>query len=316
MGRPLRITQLACCVALTACAAPGTGPRLAPGAETRVYDSEAGRFISHDALTHALADADVVFVGEQHDDPATHRAEAAILARAGYERSNVVVSLEMFERDVQPVVDAYMRGAIQDSAFLAASRPWPNYIKDYRPLVELARANGWSVVASNIPRRLASAVGRSGLRMLDTLSASERGYVARDLSCPRDRYHTLFKAEMSGHSAGGAAAMSAADSAAAAAITDRFYEAQCAKDETMAEAIVDALDRSPRGTLVMHFNGAFHSNERLGTVERVLRRRPRAKVVVITAVPVEDAAAADAKPHARLGDFILLTPRPPKPPSR
>jgi uncharacterized iron-regulated protein len=273
-----------------------------------VYDARAARFITMADLVGRLSTADVVFFGEQHDDPATHRAELAYLAEIGAHRKNVVLSLEMFERDVQGVVDAYRAGTLSDSAFLAASRPWPNYVKDYRPLVELARAHGWPVIASNIPRRLASAVSRAGLAAVDTMHANDRAFIARDMSCPHDKYYDLFAAEMTGHSAGGGGS---ADTAAATAMTKRFYEAQCTKDETMAEAIVAALDRAGAGAVVVHFNGAFHSNMRLGTVARVTRRRPDARIVVVTAVPVGDFATANLRELAELGDYILLTPRPP-----
>ena len=48
-----------------------------------------------------LARADVVFVGEQHDDPNTHRLEAAILEGLRRRGVPVTLSLEMFERDTQ-----------------------------------------------------------------------------------------------------------------------------------------------------------------------------------------------------------------------
>ena len=37
-------------------------------------------------------------------------------------------------------------------------------------MVELARARGWTVVASNIPRRLATDVSRKGLAAVEALS--------------------------------------------------------------------------------------------------------------------------------------------------
>ncbi len=313
-GGPMRVVAWAvlAAAATSACAPAArisSSPHT-PTAESRVYDARAGRHITMRALTDRLAAADVVFFGEQHDDPATHRAELAYLAAVGARRDNVVVSLEMFERDVQSVVDAYMAGQVTDSVLMKTARPWPNYVTDYRPLVELARANGWPVIASNVPRRLASMVGRGGLAAVDTLSASERSLVARELICPRDAYYQRFAQEMSGHGPGG---MSATDSLAATAMTNRFYEAQCVKDETMAESIVAALDRAGHGAILVHFNGAFHSNLGLGTAERVRRRRPAARIVVVTAVPVDDVATADARAFAELGDYILITPRPPQP---
>jgi uncharacterized iron-regulated protein len=294
-------------LATAACAAPaarGLNAR-GPAPESRIYDVDADRYITMTQLVDALDDADVVFFGEQHDDPATHRAELALLARVGAARPDIVVSLEMFERDVQPLLDRYLAGDLSDSAFFASARPWPNYVTDYRPLVELARANGWPVVAANVPRRIASDVSHGGLSALNDLSDAEQSYVARERICPRDdAYYARFAQEMSGHSAGGAAA----DTTGAHAVIDRFYEAQCVKDETMAESIVHALDRAGDDGIVLHFNGAFHSNSGLGTVSRVVRRRPDARVVVITAVPVERVESASVQQYRELGDYIVVTP--------
>src|SRR5262245_37370058 len=67
----------------------------------RVYDTDHKRFTDFEAMLHEVAKADVVFVGEQHDDPHTHRLELAILEGLARRRTDVIVSLEMFERDVQ-----------------------------------------------------------------------------------------------------------------------------------------------------------------------------------------------------------------------
>ena len=114
-----------------------------------------------------LSRADIVFVGEQHDDPATHRLELAILEGIARRRSAVVVAMEMFERDVQQSLDDYLASRIAEHEFLKASRPWPNYADDYRPLVEFAKARGWRTIAGNVPRRYASQVGRNGLASLE-----------------------------------------------------------------------------------------------------------------------------------------------------
>lgn len=279
----------------------------APRAESRLYDVAARRDVSLGALADRAARMDAVFFGEQHDDPATHRAELALLAAIGERNPNVVLSLEMFERDVQPALDAYLSGQLPESLFLARARPWPRYTTDYRALVELARARGWPVVASNVPRPLASAVSRGGLAALDTLSGHLRSMAARDLSCPRDRYFDRFAESMKGHSAGPGGAR---DSAGSAAMVQRFYEAQCVKDETMGESIAQAWRRAGSGAVVVHFNGAFHTDMGLGTAERARRRMPGSRSLVISAVPVPDARAATPASYADRGDYIVIAPRP------
>ena len=60
----------------------------------------------------------------------------------------------MAEKDTQPVLDDYLDGRIDEEAYLAQNRPWPNYKDAYRPVVEFAKAKHLSVVAAAIPRRL------------------------------------------------------------------------------------------------------------------------------------------------------------------
>ena len=299
--------------AQTAPAGPApTGNATAPAgyAAHRVYDTRKKRLVDFEAMAAELAKADLVFLGEQHNDPRTHQLQAALLeAVARRHPGPIALALEMFERDVQPALDAYLAGSTTESEFLAASRPWPNYATDYRPMIEFARAHRWPVVAGNVPRRLASVVARRGLGALDSLSATDRGYVAQTLSCPRDEYWTRFRAtmgDMSGH--GMQLSPDQVDQ-----LVWRTYEAQCVKDETMGEAVAAA--HATLGALVIHPNGAFHSDYRLGTAERARRRAPGARMRVVSFVPVADLDAVDGKSHRKLGDYVVFTLETPKPPA-
>jgi uncharacterized iron-regulated protein len=264
----------------------------------RVHDSAANRTIPFGDMVRAAAHADIVFFGEEHDDPETHFAEFALLEGIGRMRRHVIVSLEMFERDVQPMLDDYLAGRMSEADFLAKSRPWDRYATDYRPLVLLARARGWQVVAANVPRPIASAVGRKGLAALDSLPPTSRMLAALDNSCPRDRYYELFADQMKGHTMPDTG------------MVGRFYAAQCVKDETMAESIVRAFARSDDGTIIVHFDGSFHSDYGLGTVARMSARAPRATRVIITAVPVADPHSANTAEFAKRADYVIFTRTP------
>lgn len=256
-----------------------------------------------------LAHADVLFFGEQHDDSETHRAEYETLASIASLGRPVILSLEMFERDVQPALDDYLAGKTTEAEFLGRARPWPSYATAYRPLVELARAHHWPVIAANVPRPLASAVGRKGLVALDSLSATQRLTAARDNVCLIDDYHARFMDEMHAHSTGSGGAAEAGDSLPTA-MAERFYVAQCVKDETMAESIVRAKQAASRDAIVVHFTGAFHSDYSQGTVERVKRRAPSWNLVVISAVPVPDPSVAPIAPETGIADFVIFTKQP------
>ena len=138
----------------------------------RVFDGKGNPASLRDVVS-AAGKVDVLFFGELHDDAVGHaiQAEAFRLIVAEYSAKRpVILSLEMFERDVQAVLDEYLGSLISEQHFLASSRPWPNYKTDYRPLVEFAKEKKLSVIAANAPRRYVNMVSRGGRQTLNGLS--------------------------------------------------------------------------------------------------------------------------------------------------
>jgi uncharacterized iron-regulated protein len=287
-------------------AAPAPPPPPAPAAYVpqRVYDTTRQTFSDFESMLADLAKADVVFVGEQHDDAGTHRLEAAILDGLRRRGASVILSLEMFERDTQPTLNAYLGGKTSEEEFLKTSRPWPRYATDYRALVEMAKAERWPVIASNVPRKYASDVAKAGRGALDALPASERELAAKDLACPQDAYFERFADNMAKHPMPGAEKMSADDKRSQ---TERYYFSQCVKDETMAEAIARGYAQSGRGPLV-HFNGSFHSDFGQGTAERARRRLEGRRIAIVSILPIDGRDVDTTTPNAedlRRGDYLI-----------
>ena len=277
----------------------------------RVYDTARGRFIDFEMMLATVATSDVLLLGEQHDDPVTHALEAATLEGIGRRRDHVVLAMEMFERDAQRPLSDYLAGTLSEAAFLAASRPWPRYVTDYRPMVEYAKSRGWPVIAGNVPRRLASAVARAGLAVFDTTALGDRLLAALEFQCPKDAYYARFSdtmGDMSGH--GPTAPKTPAERDV---VVEKMYQSQCVKDETMGESIASAIINGPAGTLVVHVNGSFHSDYRMGTAERARQRLPGKRVTVVSFVPVTDLDAIDAAAQRALGDYVVFTLAPAKP---
>jgi len=265
----------------------------------RVYDARRATFTDFEIMTADLARADVVLIGEQHDDPNTHRLELAVLEALARRNVAVTLSLEMFERDVQGSVDTYMSGSSVEDEFLKQSRPWPRYATDYRPLVEFARQRRWPVVAANVPRRIAADVAKLGKPAVDSLNTTERSFAAADLQCPHDTYFDRFAEEMGGHQSG-----SSADNT-----TERYYWAQCVKDETMAESIASAYAKlEGRPGVVVHITGSFHSDYGEGTGARVRRRLAGRRVATVSMMPVENLDALAPQPlDLRRADYLVYT---------
>jgi len=253
---------------------PPSHPPISAGSYVpeRVFDTRTKAFSDFEMMLADLARADAVFVGEQHDDPNTHRLELAVVEGLTRRGVPVVVAMEMFERDVQPVIDQYVAGTITEEQFLKDSRPWPRYATDYRPILEFARAHKLPIVASNVPRRIASDVGKKGMSAIEGLG-NDRGLAAKELTCPTSgSYYDRFVAAMGGH-----------DGA-----NPNFYFAQCVKDETMGEAVASASGKATDRVTVVHFNGSFHSDFGEGTAESARRRMPGRRIAVVSMLPVPD----------------------------
>jgi uncharacterized iron-regulated protein len=258
-----------------------------------------GGFADLESLLVDVQHADAIFVGEEHDDPNTHRIELMLLEGLVRRKAKIVLAMEMFERDVQPALDRYLSGATSEDAFLGAVRPWPRYASDYRPLVEFARAHHVPVVASNVPRRIASAVAKNGLGALGGLGA-DRALAAADIQCLQaGAYYDRFVEAMGEHPG-------SSGSAATEARNANFYLSQCVKDEPMGESVAHALQEHP-GATVLHVNGSFHSDYGEGTPASARRRLPAARFAIVTIVPVSplDAAHPNEADRARAGSLVF-----------
>ncbi len=248
-----------------------------------------------------LARADVVALGELHQTPSVHQLHHALLTALHARRSNIVIALEMFERDTQMVLLKYLTGMVTEETFLAQSRPWPDYARDYRPVIEFAKANGLVVIAANAPRKLASQVAREG-------AAAVLGNpdVARTTTAPEDAYWEEFLLQMKGHPG------------LTDAMQKNFYAAQCIKDDTMAESITDHLQsiKSGQRPLVVLICGRTHSDHGYGTVARIKNRLPGLDVRVVSAETVKDASTGIYTSPRTIGDYVVVAPEVERPPQK
>ena len=303
---------------------PATGMALVADT-TAAADTEAYRIYQPDGTEVTLNDlatatdtVQVIFFGEQHNDPVAHALQDSLLqhlhARAGTATARpVALSLEMFDRDVQYILDEYLAGQINEENFLQSSRPWRNYQSDYRPLVEFARTHELSVLAANAPRRYANMVSREGRDALTALSDAAQRYIA---PLPYPEASAAYRARWDrvmthGHGEDPETDTLAADTTAADILhedahTDTFLDAQVLWDATMAYSIARHLLRAP-DAVILHLAGSFHVDRGLGTPEQLQHYRPNTPALVIVARPVADVTAFDERRYGAAGDFIILT---------
>lgn len=269
--------------------------------DLRLVMAKNGKTIDLKTLAKDLAKYDLIFFGEYHDNQDIHKLQRDLLPLLSA-KSELILSFEMFERDVQSVLDSYLAGTISETEFLGNSRPWGNYETDYRPLVEYAKQHGLKAIAANVPRRHAGKMARVGIDFLEELEPEERSWIAGKPYFPADAYQTAFYATMDGMSGHGMNSMVPS--------LELLYQAQCLKDDTMAESIVKALQNNPKALLI-HFNGEFHSRNFLGTVSRVQSALPKLKIAVISPSYRSDWQTAKLSTADKAtGTHLILLPEP------
>lgn len=270
-------------------------------------------------ILESFDSADVCLVGEVHDDPVAHAVEYALFraairrykgAKAETNRS-VLLSLEMFDRDVQPVVDEYIAGCIPEADFLKDSRPWPTFETDYRPLVNLAQDHAVPVIAANAPRRYVSIAGRKGAGALDDLrgvsSEAAKWLPPQHLLGASPEYREKFIAFM------GQPPLEENNGCPyiGLSLTDNMLAAQCMWDASMATSIHDKLSVTP-DAFILHINGKFHSEQSLGIPEKLLELNEEVKIKIVTVVPTPSSVDIDSltelpKELWGFGDFVVLS---------
>lgn len=236
-----------------------------------------------------LLDFQVIFLGEQHHSPEAHEAELGLLKGLYGLDSSLVLGLEMFERDVQGVLDAYLRGEMSETRFLKESRPWPNYREDYRPLIQFAKAKRIPVVAANVPRRAAAAVARAN-KISPEILGEDAVYLPEKPPYDSRKYYRLFSSTLEEMPPMGPMAQ---------AKPRALYKAQLLKDAVMAASLAPYLERR-----ILFCCGHFHSDYHLGVPYQLKRNHPRLKIAVIAM-----ASAVDEVPMrmlSKLADFFWI----------
>jgi uncharacterized iron-regulated protein len=262
------------------------------------------------AMVDALATSDVVFLGENHDHKGGHDLQKAIVQTLLGRNLPVALGMEMFERDVQGVLDEYLAGYITEANFLQASRPWPNYKDHYRPMVELLKERNLPVIGTNAPRRYVSMVSRKGQAALQTLPTTSRAHLAPlpySMTLPAGYEKELDEIFGGSHTADAKAAPNPNMPS-----PTNMKAAQALWDATMADSLIQFLRRDKNKHLVVHLNGSMHSDRSYGIVDRLRQAMPSLKIRTVSVRPDAKFPMPNASDYNNLADFVIVTPPDPK----
>jgi len=221
------------------------------------------QYVSPQIVLQQLAIADVVYLGETHDNPADHQVQLKIIQALHQKQPQLAIALEMFQRPYQPVLDRYLAGQITEAELKQQSQfdqRWGYDWEQYAPILRFAKANRLPLIALNTPTEITRKVARQGLA---SLTASDRQFIPptteirTDNNAYRQRIQKIYQEIHQSHSS--------------SKNFEQFFQAQVLWDETMADRIAQFATTQPNHQIVV-LAGQGHIIYGDGIPSRVARR--------------------------------------------
>lgn len=264
----------------------------------RIVDTRTGEDVDLEVLRRAMLETKVIYVGEQHDQPAHQAAEYLVIRTLHGMDPQLEVGMEMFQQPYQEALDEWVAGRMDENSLRRRTeydQRWGHDFRVYRPLLEFARGRAVPIWALNAPQELTRAVAHGGLESLDE---AQRGQLPADLVLDDGAHRAMVAEALAEHDHGGAM-----DEAA----VERMYQAQVVWDETMAAKVADILARPGGPSHLVVLAGAMHIRRGLGIPRRAARR---GATPFLTILPVADEDELDeelARPRQEVAaDYLWL----------
>lgn len=152
-----------------------------------IFNGRTGEPITGRQMSRQLRAADVVILGEMHDDPMAHRLQQRFVRQA-LSGGSGALSLEMMSRDEQPVLSRLSgrAGAAEAQLESTSLTRWPSWYAFYLPTIQTALSRGRPVIAANAPRAMVTSARTYGYEYLRDLPREDQRLF--DLPEPEDNF--------------------------------------------------------------------------------------------------------------------------------
>ena len=249
--------------------------------------SASGKKTSFSKLLKKAVNNDVVLFGEIHNNPIAHWLELELSKELSKER-DLVLGAEMFDTDQQQELNLYLQDSTNQNALSKRLNLWSNYATDYKPLVDFAKSKQIPFIATNIPNVYAKLVYKNGFKAVQNLVPEEQQYVVPQ-PIPFDPELSQYKNMLTMMGDHG---------------TPELVKAQAIKDANMAHFI---FNNFRKGSVFLHFNGAYHSDFKEGILWYLNKIEPEFKTLTISTVE-QDSIEELEEGNINKADFIICVP--------
>ena len=257
-----------------------------------VLDSAAGTRLSPENFMAVIAGADVVSVGETHDQVKDHQAQLeALKALYAARGEKIAVGFEMLNTTLQPVLDDYAAGSLSEAEFLRKAdwaKEWGFDFNLYKPIFDFIREKGLKALALNLPKKIVSKIARTGL---EALPAEDKLYLPGDLKVTTNERYIAF---VHGSFDGQMADMFK---------FENYLAAMSAWNETMGAGMAKFLNANP-GYAGLVAAGSGHVIFNAGIPASIASRAPGLRQVSFYPQPAASCPAALPAGDAGLADYV------------
>ena len=245
--------------------------------------------VSESEIHQLIASADVVYLGEIHDNPWHHELQLEVLRRLVETGAQPAIGFEFFNTGqtsdlmsfTAPVTHSSnsVKSSAKAEQRLRSRLGWGKQRDDewaaYFPIIDYARQNNLAVFGTDLPAGIRRRITRMGI---SELSPIERRLIV-DTGFSNDAYRTLMqKSFVQSHCGWNDPKL-----------LDNLYQTWLARNDSMATAITDMLAATTDRPVVM-IVGAGHTTYNMGIYERVATLMPSVRQVNIAFKPIQDAS--------------------------
>jgi uncharacterized iron-regulated protein len=253
--------------------------------ENTIFRTDTATVVSRQQMIADLARTRVVYVGESHTNASHHAIQLEIIQALAQTTPDLAIGMEMFDHTYQPVLDRWIAGELDETEFLQQTHWYANWRFDYglyRDILEYAKEKRLRVIALNLPFQIPPKIRVGGIA---SLSEADRRHLPATIDTTDADHRAYLKSIFDLHAFRGRDTF------------DYFYEAQCAWEDTMAEAVAGNLKT---GTMVV-LAGNGHIIRKFGIPNRAFAR---------TGAPFKTIylAPVDAEAELSWADYLWVTP--------
>lgn len=215
-------------------------------AHTVITQTTDGRAVTMEELASRASAADVVLVGESHNEKYHHDLQLDLVRALSSSKAPVSIGLEMIQSDHQEALDRWVAGQMPEAEMQEVfERNWSDWPM-YRDIFVYARDNRIPLVALNVPIHIVRKVSRHGFA---SLTPKEKKDLPEGTTCdlknPQIAFlRTMFKA-VENHAMNGR-------------MFSNFCEAQTVRNSGMAVNLERYAKRQP-GRKVVVLTGIWHA---------------------------------------------------------